>query len=221
MNNEITKEDLDNYISFLNYISLGNCNELILNIDYDLLYTVYEKYENCKIQYNPRKPHIKRYGLNLVSIDNEIASYPCLDSLYQYNLDNKCKINETDFKIKNLLWYECKFNVVFEEIEDLIIRSHYIILPPGGYFPVHRDYSGKNISRLLITIKNCNHESFVFILEDRVLPLRNQKSYLINTCLSHYVANLSPNNEDSVFIVINFLVTKKSMSFLYNRMKIK
>ena len=50
------------------------------------------------VKYNPRKP-IARYGLSLTSLDGGLSGIPDLDSLHEYNQENKTNYEEKDFNV--------------------------------------------------------------------------------------------------------------------------
>ena len=175
------------------------------NFKADLSNVIYQinKYNDKWAQYNPRKT-INRQGLSLTSLDGTMGAGPDLDSLYEYNSLNGTKYNELSFKEFTPLYKDC-FGNTFEDIEPFIGRSHIIKLPPGGYFPIHRDSRLGQVTstfRLILPIQNCNPPKMYFMLEDNIIHFDHGKFYFVDTCLEHTLFNSSLGS-DSIFAVFN------------------
>ncbi|MCS7316879.1 MAG: hypothetical protein NZZ41_00965 [Candidatus Dojkabacteria bacterium] len=213
---------MENFYSYLNVLSWGKFNELNVPINFDKLRYCYEKYKNYAIQYNSSKPLIRRFGISLISCTEKIDDPTAFGSLLEYYDKTGIKLQETDFSKKTEAWHDSGLEESFNEISDHLYRSHFLILKPGGYFPYHRDYNGFPMLRIIITIKNCKKENFIFGLDDTLLSLQDEKIYLVNTNLSHFACNISPKDEkEVVFIVMNVLIDKKTEKFLFRNLKIR
>ena len=57
-------------------------------------------YQSSWVQYNRKKPHIKRFGLSLTSLDGGLSGIPDLDSVKEYNELHKVSYDEKDFNVR-------------------------------------------------------------------------------------------------------------------------
>jgi hypothetical protein len=163
------------------------------------------------VQYNPRKP-ISRWGCSITSLNGSDAGVPDLDSLLEYNKLNYTSYAEKDFNIRTE--HSKPFDYFLSNFE--VGRSHYIKLGAGGFFPWHRD-SDSGSFRVIYTVKNCNWSNFVWLEENKVLPLTDKRWYYINTRKRHSVFSFS----ESIFAVFNVLNTPKNIKKLKNHFFIK
>lgn len=159
------------------------------------------------VRYNPRK-NIDRYGLSITSLDGSLSGIPDLDSLYEYNLENGTTYQENDFTVPTDVY---KNNKELQELllpwKDYIFRTHIIKLNPGGYFPPHRDFFGLNIDsfRLISPLVN----ACPFVLEDKLLRMREGNMYFIDTAKVHQLFN--SNTDPSYWLVVNVKLNKESL----------
>jgi hypothetical protein len=177
------------------------------------------KHDEFWSQYNPRKS-IPRLGLGLINIDGKIGPGPDLDSLFEYNSENGTNYNELSFKIATPLFKEC-FGNSFRDIEQYIGRSHIIKLPPGGFFPIHRDFRLNDqieTFRIFLPIENCNPPKMYFIIDGNIMNFEHGTFYFIDTCLEHTLFNPSPKS-DSIFAVFN--VSLSAVPYLRKYMTIR
>jgi len=105
---------------------------------------------------------------------------------------------------------------------DWSVRSHFLRLPPGGYFSPHRDhvYYDQQSFRIIWPLQNCNPPSFRFMLEDTTLNFDHGHCYVINTTKAHTLFNCSPSN-DSIMLVVNALVCEDSIRFVQDNLYIR
>lgn len=174
--------------------------ELDISIDHQEL----KKTNFNWVQYNPRKT-IQRWGCSITSLDGNDSGIPDLDSLLEHNRISGSNYIENDFVIKT------KHALPFREFlkEFQVGRSHYIKLGAGGHFPWHRDSDGQTF-RIIYTVENCNPNNFVWLEDDEILPLQNNKWYYINTKKKHAVFAFS----ECVFAVFNVSFTPKNIKTL-------
>lgn len=163
------------------------------------------------VQYNPRKK-INRWACSITSLDGNDNGTPDLDSLSEYNLINNTSYKEKDFKIPTI--HSKPFNDFLSKWE--VGRSHYLKLNPGGFFPWHRD-SDMQTFRIIYTIKNCNPGYFIWIHDDKILQLSDNKWYFINTKRKHCLFSF----EESMFAVFNVSNTLNNLKLLYESFVIK
>jgi len=156
-------------------------------------------------KYNPRK-EVARWGSSLTSLDGGTSGIPDLDSLYEYNRLNGTQYREKDFTVKTETYkkyfseLDAKFNLG---------RSHLLRLGSGGFFPPHRDLD-ENTFRLLYTIKGCDQNNFVLILNNQVMPLVDHRWYFLNTKMPHSVFSFF-GSELAVFNVMNDKLANDSL----------
>jgi hypothetical protein len=170
------------------------------------------------VKYNPRKD-VNRYGLSITSLDGRVNGVPDLDSLFEYNKENKTAYGEHDFKTYTPVYDYPELAECIDPIKDHIFRSHIIRLDPGGFFPPHRDFRGMNIDsfRLLIPLKNMNPPSLTFIIDNQIQYWNNGSIYFADTAKMHYVFNSS--FESSYMIVLNVELSQHTVNFVTNNMK--
>ena len=170
------------------------------------------------VRYNPRKD-INRFGLSLTSYDGGVTGVPDLDSLYQYNTENKTSYEEYDFKTFTPVYnYEDLRNVI-RPIENYLFRSHILKLGSGGYFPPHRDYRGMDIDsfRIIIPLENMNPPSFTFIIDNQIQYWNDGSLYFVDTAKMHYLFNA---NSDPVYmVVLNVQLNETTIEFVTRNMK--
>ena len=127
-------------------------------------------YEDQWTQYNPRKSHIKRYALSVLNHNGKISPGPDLDSLLEYNKIHKTDFKESDFDKPTPVYANSRLLPdLLKGIFPYCVRVHFLKLPPGGFFPPHRDHNyGKQESfRMLVPIKNFNPPNFYFMMEQK------------------------------------------------------
>lgn len=187
--------------------SLEDCLELTLPVDIPSINLHSLNWH----QYNPRKT-ISRYGCSITSLDGEDSGIPDLDSLLEFNQLNNTTFTEKDFKTPTI------HSKPFQEFLSLFAvgRSHYIHLPPGGFFPWHRD--SDNITfRLLFTIANCTQDSLIWLEDDKLLQFQNMTWYYINTKKKHSLFSF----KDSYFAVFNVLRSNSNFQLLQSHFTVK
>ena len=158
------------------------------------------------VKYNPRKP-IARYGLSLTSLDGGLSGIPDLDSLHEYNQENKTNYEEKDFNVYTDAYIKNEnIKKFLYPFEGNFFRTHILKLAPGGYFPTHRDFRHLNLDscRLICPMEN----PCTFILEDKVLNWRVRHLYFLNTAKVHQLFNST--NNDSYWLVVNLELNKNT-----------
>jgi len=145
------------------------------------------------IQYNPRKI-VNRFGCSITSLDGNDLGVPDLDSLVEFNKENGTNHKELDFKSPT------KHAEPFKEfLQDLDCgRSHFLKIGAGGFFPWHRD-NDLYTFRIIYTVQGCSSNELVWIHNDKVLELQNQKWYYINTKKKHCLFSFT----ESIMAVFN------------------
>ena len=169
------------------------------------------------VHYNPRKD-IKRYGLSITSLDGATTGTPDLDSLRDYNKENKTQLTERDFTTPTPVYQHSGLKKILEPIRPHLFRSHVLKLDPGGYFPPHRDFGGLNIDsfRLIIPLQNTNVPEFTFIVDDKIQHWVNGRVYFVDTAKMHYLFNAG--FKSVYFIVLNVELNKDTVEYVTKEM---
>lgn len=196
----------------------GQHIELDVTTDPEMLIAWANDFEWKK--YNPRKD-VNRWGLSVTSSDGTFNGID-LDSLYEYNKENKTSYNEKDFNVAT--------PVLNKQIHDILLpwdkdyyRTHFLKFGPGGFFPPHRDWnyhSGKADSfRLIMPLRNVNPPYFNFVLEDKTLHWEPGRLYFVDTLKMHYLFNSSFN--DSYWLIVNVDLNPDTIQSTLERMNQK
>ena len=91
------ERELINLYSCLTH--LGNIYPLDIFFDSSTFISELNHFPHPWKQYNPRKPHIPRYGISLTSADGTLNGIPDLDSLREYNKENGTTWTESKITI--------------------------------------------------------------------------------------------------------------------------
>tara|TARA_B000000557_G_C20747427_1_gene431333 strand:+ start:127 stop:747 length:621 start_codon:yes stop_codon:yes gene_type:complete len=140
-------------------------------------------------QYNPRKPHIPRSGLSITSLEGKLDGID-LDSIVEYNKEHNVHYTEMSFKTFTPVYYKSpELQKVVDPWKGHLGRSHILHLPPGGYFPPHRDLARyreeQKSMRILVPLKDCNPPALYFVYDGQVLNFELGRAYFVNTNKSH------------------------------------
>ena len=194
----------------------GDQYPLRLNLNISKLRTDLEAFDDKWSPYNPRKNWINRDGLCILNERGECGPGPALDSLGEYNLENGTNYTEFDFNKPTEFYHHSKtLQHMMKDMLPWCIRSHFLRLGPGGYFPPHRDHNlgEQETFRLIVPIQNYNPPYSRFMIEDRSLYWNGGTMYYVNTTKQHSLFNASPSN-DSIWLVINAIVTDESVEYI-------
>ena len=153
------------------------------------------------IQYNPRKIN-SRHGCSITSLDGNDTGIPDLDSILEYNKLNNTNYKEIDFNKPTI--HAKPFDEFLSTFK--VGRSHYIKLTNGGNFPWHRD-NDYNTFRIIYTIEKCDVNHLIWLEDETLIKLENNKWYFINTKKKHCVVGLS----ESIFAVFNVKIDPGNM----------
>lgn len=172
------------------------------------------QFDNDWSQYNPRK-NINRWGLSVTNLNGKLGPGPDLDSLYEYNNENKTNYDELDFNVPTPVYDLVKDYC--DPFKEWLFRSHILKLPPGGYFPDHVDNIGSNINsfRLLVPLQAFNPSTYFIYEQNRILSWEYGYLYFLNTCKRHAIFNAS-SNVDHIALIMNVKLTKESVSMVTN-----
>tara|TARA_R110002167_G_C12671320_1_gene650741 strand:- start:1430 stop:2047 length:618 start_codon:yes stop_codon:yes gene_type:complete len=197
-------------------VLFGNCYPInfTLNDTHSIVNTIEEKFDF--VRYNHRKP-IDRWGLSVTSLDGEMSGIPDLDSLREYNKENDVRYEEEDFNVPTLAYPY--FKEVLSPFEPWLFRTHILKLNPGGFFPPHRDAHDLESFRLIVPLKNCAPPGLNFILEDKILNLKNGVTYFVDTVKMHYLFNATLN--PSYMLVMNVKCTKEAVEKIVRNLNVK
>jgi hypothetical protein len=170
------------------------------------------------VKYNPRKD-INRYGLSLTSLNGELDGVPDLDSLYEYNKENKTSYGERDFRTFTPLYEYQELQECIKPIEKYLFRSHILKLGPGGFFPPHRDFYGMNFDsfRIIVPLLNMDPPAFTFIVDAEVQHWNHGSFYFVDTAKMHYLFNAGFSNV--YMLVLNVELNEDTVNFITKNMK--
>ena len=189
-------------------MSLGDCVPLDFRFDMNQLHGELAQFESDWRPYNPRKPDIARMGLSLTSLDGGLSGIPDLDSVAGYNREHNTNFNELSFRKTTKVHQECRsLHGLFEAFQENLGRSHFIKLGSGGFFPPHRDLD-LACFRVFVPCFRANKFNFSFLLDDKLLHLREGIAYYINTRKAHSIFSFVPN---SIHLVLNIGVSEQSV----------
>ena len=163
------------------------------------------------VPYNPRK-NIERYGCSITSLDGSDTGIPDLDSVLEFNTENQTSYEEKDFNVPT--HHSAPFRHFLKRFQ--VGRCHYLKLPPGGFFPWHRD-SDYYTFRIIYTISGCTPDSLIWLEDNSALPLLNSKWYYINTKKKHSLFSF----KNSYFAVFNVLSSQNNFTALQDHFLIK
>lgn len=169
------------------------------------------------VKYNPDRPEIPRDGLSVTSYDGGLSGYPDLHSLKDVWEQTGISYSEEECNVLTPVYNDCpEVKKMCEPWLPWLKRTHFLKLPPGGFFPDHCD-GGRKASpssfRLLVPIKNCNPPEFNFMLQSganyELLYWEYGRTYFLNTSKRHVLFNAS--SEDNIMLVMNIEMTPESV----------
>lgn len=184
-----------------------NCHELTNEL---------KPFESMWSQYNVLKPWIKRQGLCVLNERGSVGPGPALNSIPEWNKKHNTKFTESDFNKPTEVYHASEqVKYVLKDILPYCVRTHFLKLPPGGFFPPHRDHVGKHQKtfRLIVPITACNPPNTRFMIEDNTLHWNEGYMYAVNTTKVHTLFNASPT-ADSIWLVINATVCEETVNFV-------
>ena len=203
-----------------NIKQFGDFYQLDTNFDTKKLLKEIEPFEDKWSKYNPRKDWIKRDGLCVINDSGKCGPGPALDSLSDWNKEHGTSLQELDFNVPTDLYNSSsELQRVMEPMLNWSVRSHFLRLPPGGYFSPHRDhlYGKQGSFRIVWPLKNCNPPYFRFMLEDKTLHFDYGQCYVVDTTKSHSLFNCSASN-DSLMLVVNARLCEDSIRFVQDNL---
>ena len=119
------------------------------------------------VKYNPRK-NINRWGLSITSLDGGLSGRPDLDSFYAE--DPASMPTEMDINVPTPVYEHPEIKKLCEHWQPYVGRSHFLKIPPGGFFPPHRDFKSTDLHsfRIIVPMRNMEYPKFTFMLEDKI-----------------------------------------------------
>lgn len=173
-------------------------------------------------QYNTFRPEIPRQGLCVINEKGKIGPGPALNSIPQWNKMYNTNYDELDFcKPTEVYKSSNSIQKLMNDCLSFSVRTHFLKLLPGGYFPPHRDSRKRHpvTFRAIVPIFNTDPPRVRFMIEDKTLHWKPGRMYIVNTNLEHTVMNYSV--EESIWMVINFVTCDSSIDFVLNNLKVK
>ena len=205
----------------LEYLTLCGYRDFIeLNLRIDQPKKVVEWTEEnfTYVKYNPRK-NINRFGLSITSLDGGLSGRPDLDSFWTENPEDMPK--ETDINVRTPVYEHPEIKKLCDHFQPFVGRSHFLKIPPGGYFPPHRDFKSTELNsyRVIVPMLDFEFPNFTFMLEDKILQWQPGRAYFLNTAKAHHLFNCGIR--DSYWIVLNIETTRESIMRVIEHMKIR
>lgn len=167
-------------------------------------------------KYNSNKPDIKRDGLCIINEDGINKPGPALESLLEWNKNHGTNYTELDFNVSTPVYNNTVLNHYLDPIRQWCFRSHFLRLPPGGYFPPHRDHTLESF-RMIIPVENCNPPNTRFLIENDTLHWEMGRLYVVNTIKEHTLFNCTIDL-DSIWLVLNVEITDDSVDWVYKNL---
>jgi len=194
----------------------GDFYQIDAELNVDKMFGEIKDFAGTWSQYNPRKEWIRRSGLCIINERGIAGPGPALDSLGEYNIEHGTEFSESDFNIPTDVYHASEeLQRVIGPMLEWSVRSHFLNLHPGGYFPPHRDHrTGEQTSfRLIWPLENCNPPGVRFMLEDTTLHWDYGQCYVVNTTKAHTLFNAGAQ-QDSLWLVVNARVCDDSIQFI-------
>lgn len=193
--------------------SLGDVIRLNMSIDLDKFSTEIVEFDNDWKQYNTQKPHIKRLGLSITSLDGGMSGRPDLESLLTQSSMSGIDYTENMFTTPTEAYRRCESLHPILSIFDngTLGRSHILKLNSGNYFPIHRDsYRLDECNfRVIVPLLNCEEHNWVFILDNNLIKFIPGVPYVVNTRKMHTVFSMTDNCQ---MLVLNVKCNIDSMT---------
>ena len=200
----------------------GNQIELDIRCNPCLIIKDLKKHDHKWSQYNTLRPEIPRQGLCVINEKGYTGPGPALNSIPQWNEKFGTDYDESVFDKPTEVYRESiNLQNLLSECLNFTVRTHFLKLLPGGYFPPHRDSRKRQPVnfRAIVPIQNTNPPHVKFMLEDQTLRWNEGTMYIVNTNLEHTLMNYSRN--DSIWLVMNFLTCDASIDFVLKNLAVK
>lgn len=198
---------------------LGDQIALDIDIDTSMLLKQLKYFDDKWAKYNSSKPWIKRDGLCIINEDGVNKSGPALESLSEWNKVHGTELSEVDFNVSTPVYDETLLKDVIKDIRPHCYRSHFLRLPPGGYFPPHRDHA-LNSFRVICPIQSCNPPDTRFMIEDKTLNWKHGRFYVLNTMKEHTLFNCSVDT-DNIWLVLNVNLTLETVLWVNSKLRVR
>jgi aspartyl/asparaginyl beta-hydroxylase (cupin superfamily) len=200
----------------------GNQLKLNKHINVKRLLEDLKQFDDKWAQYNEFKPHIKRQGLCVINESGINGSGPAINSLLEWNRKHGTTLHENDFTVKTPVYEACidLQDILDDELFPHCFRTHFLKIPPGGYFPPHRDNMriDQNTLRLIIPLSNTEAPWFRFMIDNESLNWENGSLYAVNTTLGHQLFNTG--TKDSIWLIINAHVNEDIYNYVTSNLSI-
>lgn len=209
-------------VNFQDIFQFGD--QILLNKDVNSkqLLKDLEQFDDKWFHYNEFKKYINRQGLCVLNESGENKPGPAISSLGEWNRANGTNFVETDFNIDTPV-YHCneELKELMDEIRPWAYRTHFLRLPPGGYFPPHRDsrHIRPDTFRLIMPLQNTANPWFRFMIEERCLHWSEGSLYAVNTTKEHMLFNAG--TKDSIWLVINVKVCEDMFRYVSKNLAIQ
>ena len=206
----MTPLELEQEVCYSSISALGQFVPLSIGFDEEKVKEEIESLGEGWEVYNPRKPHYRRKGLSLTSLDGSVSGRVDLDSLLEHNKIEGTSLDEMSFKTKTKYWNSLNsISEPLRKVESFLGRSHIIKFEAGGFFPPHRDYGN---SFRLIAFFNNSPNSTVFLIDDKKVIFQTAKLYFADTRKVHSIFSFE---NDSMILVLNVELCMPAVDSVY------
>lgn len=200
----------------------GNQLPLTKGVKVSRLMDDLKQFDDKWAQYNDFKPEVNRQGLCVINDSGVNGPGPAISSIHQWNRKHGTELHEEDFTVTTPVYDACidLKNLLGEKDHNgysllpHCFRTHLLRIPPGGYFPPHRDNLriDQNTFRLIVPLVNCEPPWMRFMLGDESLNWNAGTLYAVNTTLVHQLFNTG--TDDSIWLVINAHVNEDTYEYM-------
>ena len=197
--------------------SMSDWQELNLTFNSKKLLKELEPFDADWKKYNPSNEKNNRWGLSVTSLDGGLSGIPDLMSLKQHYDNTGQQVSDSDINVPTRVWTECEtVQRILEPFRPWVIRTHFLRLDAGSYFPDHHDMLRREFCRdhiRLTAFVNVNEYSFKWIYDDKIIKCNNGSIWYFNSHKRHCVFSTADNmlimvillefNEDLYFYLMN------------------
>ena len=211
-----------NILTPYSFFQYGDFYQLKHTINTSKILKTLKDFEDKWSQYNPRKSHIAREGLCVFNYEGRCGPGPALDSLKEYNRIHGTNIGETDCdKPTELFWESQELQAFFEPLIGSVVRTHFLRLKPGGFFPPHRDHREPFIDcfRLIVPLQYTNAPYFNFVIDGKITQWDDGFVYFADTTKEHYLFN--GGGHPSYWVILNIENTVENVRKVLNNLWVR
>ena len=173
-------------------------------------------------RYCPEKKDNNRWGLSVTSLDGKLTGIPDLNSLRDYYEETGQVVRNRDINTLTEVYHNShELKKMLGGLEPWLIRTHFIRMDAGSYFPDHFDMAPmdlKNDQIRLTAFVNVNEYGFKWIYDDKIIKCNNGTVWYFN---SHKRHSVHATQDNMMILVICLRYDLKLYEYLMKIMKVK